>query len=82
MWLKRVPTPGILEPKSVILSNSSALITWFEPEEPNGLIEDYQLQRLDSLSSDWIHVHSGVQMQTVDSELSPGEDYSYRVQVG
>ena len=86
-----VTCAGLEEPRSVILSSSEVIITWFEPTTPNGMITQYRLyNRLSSQgaeagesSEDWLIIYSGdsTELSYQHTGLNPGTTQQYRVEV-
>ncbi len=64
----RMRIPGLR-----VTSSTSIEVTWQAPEYPNGLITSYEVRRDGTL------VYTTTGLQYTDYEVSPGQEYTYRV---
>jgi len=83
-YLYQYPT-GLSDLRTVVLSNSELEISWSPPARPNGRIDEYILSRrqlINSVTSSWSVVYSGLELSHYDSSLTPGVTYQYQIEVG
>lgn len=81
--LEAAPT-GQLAPNLLSLSDSVVKVTWRRPQVPNGIILQYQVQRISSTTSVPDLVFSTTRpfhWQTLNSGLLPYRSYKYRIRV-
>ena len=71
---------GLMAPRLRVLSSRSIEINWSPPQEPNGIINSYDLRRDDNLIYTESVSSSGALRTTfTDYDLQPGVEYSYKV---
>ncbi|XP_038667644.1 usherin isoform X2 [Scyliorhinus canicula] len=67
------PPSNMVQPKLQVTGSESIEVTWKEPNDPNGLIRNYELRR------DGVLIYTGLETRYHDFTLTPGVDYSYIV---
>ena len=69
--------PTLLAP----FQNTTVLVTWQPPTEPNGIIVNYELRRRIALEVTYVLVYSGLDLEFQDSgqDLQPAMIYNYIV---
>ncbi|XP_078086591.1 usherin [Mustelus asterias] len=67
------PPSNMVQPKLQVTGSESIEVTWKEPNNPNGLIRNYELKR------DGVLIYAGLETRYHDFTLTPGVEYSYTV---
>ena len=72
---------GVSSPGSIVISSRELMITWREPDQPNGVVREYRLYRSDSASVQWAVIYAGQALTYTDTSLVPGNVYHYMLEV-
>ena len=78
---QEAPPLGLSPPQLSLQTNTSVLISWDQPSEPNGIVTSYQLHRTLQSSGTTEIIFTGLSIAFLDGGLQPFMTYEYRVTV-
>lgn len=65
----------------IVESNTTILVTWFPPENKNGIISEYNIQVMEGVNSSWQNINiTGNATYMIVNNLKPYTNYSFRIQ--
>lgn len=71
---------GLAPPVAVAISSSEVRVTWNKPSEPNGVIKEYKLTRINGQTGQRRVVYTGLNMTFTDRALEPFTGYRYVIE--
>ena len=71
---------GLTPPVAVAISSSEVRVTWSKPSEPNGVIKEYRLIRINGQTGQRRVVYTGLNMTFTDRGLEPFTGYRYVIE--
>ena len=70
---------GLSAPNVTILNSTAAEITWLPPACHNGILQYYQIRRVNSLNNVTVVVNNGLRLDLLMTDLVPYTKYLFQV---